>query len=235
MKNIFERIKEISIKHKKVLIIVLLLFLMIGGTVGYALVKNGSTNSDSKVTQNAHQNKNPDTNVTGNNNETKNDKKADEKKNDKKEVNEDKKSDTKVEETSTTETNVSNNTSNNTSTSTETTNNNVSNNTSNSNSYVAPTSTPCVPTYTTINHPEVGHYETLVVSQAWDEPVYEERIVGGHTHRIYNNLDEFDCQDEDGNYSVKMVQVNTIHHDAVTQQVWVVDQQAWTETVASGC
>ena len=30
---------------------------MIGGTVGYALVKNGSTNSDSKVTQNAHQNK----------------------------------------------------------------------------------------------------------------------------------------------------------------------------------
>ena len=31
------------------------------------------------------------------------------------------------------------------------------------------------------------------------------------------------------------VQVDTIHHEAVTQQVWVVDQQAWTETVASGC
>lgn len=42
-------------------------------------------------------------------------------------------------------------------------------------------------------------------------------------------------QDEDGNYSVKDVQVDTIHHEAVTQQVWVVDQQAWTETVASGC
>lgn len=232
MKNIFERIKEISIKHKKVLIIVLLLFLMIGGTVRYALVKNGSTNSDSKVTQNAHQNKNPDTNVTGNNNETKNDKKADEKKNDKKEVNEDKKSDTKVEETSTA---TDNNTSNNTSaTVTETTNNNVSNNTSNT-SYNQPTSTPCVPTYTTINHEAVGHYETQVVTPAWDEAVYAERIVGIRTGRVYNSVNEFLSQDEDGNYTVKQVQVDTIHHDAVTQQVWVIDQQAWTETVASGC
>ena len=61
------------------------------------------------------------------------------------------------------------------------------------------------------------------------------RIVGLVTGRIYNSLDEFDMQDEDGNYTVKQVQVDTIHHEAVTQQVWVVDQQAWTETVASGC
>lgn len=233
MKNIFERIKEISIKHKKVLIIVLLLFLMIGGTVGYALVKNGSTNSDSKVTQNAHQNKNPDTNVTGNNNETKNDKKADEKKNDKKEVNEDKKSDTKVEETSTaTETNTSEN---NTPNVTETTNSNVSNNTSSNTSSNTSTNTPCVPTYTNVYHDAVGHYETQVVTPAWDEAVYAMRIVGIGTGRIYNSLDEFLAQDEDGNYAIERVQVDTIHHEAETQQVWVVDQQAWTETVASGC
>ena len=223
MKNIIEKIKEISIKHKKVLEIVLLLFLMIGGTVGYVLVKNGSINTNPKVTQNAHQNINPDTNVTGKKKETKKDKKD--------EVKADKKSD--VTETKTTEA-PENTTSNNTSNVTETTNNNVSNNTSN-NTYNQPTETPCVPTYTTINHPEVGHYETQVIRDAWDEPVYEMRVVGGHTGRIYNSLDEFDMQDEDGNYTVKDVQVDTIHHDAETQQVWVTDQQAWTETVASGC
>ena len=226
MKNIIEKIKEISIKHKKVLVIVLLLFLMIGGTVGYVLVKNGSTNSDPKGTQNAHQNINPDTNATGNKKETKNDKKN--------EVKEDKKSETKTEET-----NVSENTSNTSNNAVEETkNNNVSNNTSNSsynNTSVQNTPAPCVPTYTTVNHPEVGHYETQVIRDAWDEPVYEMRIVGGHTGRIYNSLAEFDAQDEDGNYSIKQVQVDTIHHDAETQQVWVVDQQAWTETVASGC
>ena len=227
MKNIIEKIKEISIKHKKVLVIVLLLFLMIGGTVGYILVKNGSTNSDPKVTQNAHQNTNPDTNATGSKDDKKSDEKKDEVKEDKKE---DKKVETTVEETKTT--NVENNT-----TSTPTENNNTTTNTtSNTVSNTSkPTSTPCVPTYTTVNHPEQGHYETQVISQAWDEPVYEMRIVGGATGRIYNSLDEFYNQEEDGNYSVKQVQVDTIHHDAVTQQVWVVDQQAWTETVASGC
>ena len=166
-------------------------------------------------------------------NEVKNDKKTDEKKSDKKEVKEDKKSDemksdTKVEETSNTESNT-------TSIATETTNNNVSNTTSNNTSYAQPTSTPCVPTYTTVNHPEQGHYETQVISQAWDEPVYDGKIVGGQTGRVYNSLNEFMNQEEDYSYSVKQVQVDTIHHEAVTQQVWVVDQQAWTETVASGC
>lgn len=160
--------------------------------------------------------------------EVKNDKKTDEKKNDKKEVKEDKKSDTKVEETSNTESNT-------TSIATETTNNNVSNTTSNNTSYTQPTSTPCVPTYTTINHPEQGHYETQVVTPAWDEAVYDGKIVGGQTGRVYNSLNEFMNQEEDYSYSVKQIQVDTIHHDAETQQVWVVDQQAWTETVASGC
>ena len=166
-------------------------------------------------------------------NEVKNDKKTDEKKNDKKEVKEDKKSDekksdTKVEETSNTESTTTSNT-------TETTTNNVSNTTSNNTSYTQPTSAPCVPTYTTVNHPEQGHYETQVVTPAWDEAVYDGKIVGGQTGRVYNSLNEFMNQEEDYSYSVKQVQVDTIHHDAETQQVWVVDQQAWTETVASGC
>ena len=226
MKNIFNSIKEKISKHKKVSILVLLLFLLIGGSIGYVLVTNSATNSNPKVTQTNNQNKNPDTNATGSKDDKKSDKKKDEVKEDKKE---DKKVETVVEETKTT--NVENN-----ATSTSTENNNTTNTTSNTTSNTAnPTSTPCVPTYTTVNHPEQGHYETQVVSQAWDEPVYARKIVGGHTGRVYNSLDEFDNQDEDGNYSVKDVQVDTIHHDAVTQQVWVVDQQAWTETVASGC
>ena len=161
-------------------------------------------------------------------NTVKSDTKKEDKKDNKQEVKEDMKSDTKVEETKTTETNTSN--------VTETTNNNVSNNTSSNTSYTQPTSTPCVPTYTTVNHPEQGHYETQVVTPAWDEAVYAERIVGLGTGRIYNSLEEWGNHiDEDGNYAVKRVQVDTIHHEAETQQVWVVDQQAWTETVASGC
>lgn len=240
MKNILNSIKEKISKHKKVSILVLLLFLLIGGSIGYVLVTNSATNSNPKVTQTNNQNKNPDTNATGSKDDKKNeDKKSDDKKRDDKESDE-KKTDVKpeatvapsndvtVEETNNT---TSNNVSNNTST---TTNNNATNTVSNSASNNN-TPAPCVPIYTTVTHPAVGHYETQVISQAWDEPVYARKIVGGHTGRVYNSLDEFDNQDEDGNYSVKDVQVDTIHHDAVTQQVWVVDQQAWTETVASGC
>ena len=235
MKNIIDLIKEKIRNHKKLSIIALLLFLLIGGTVGYVLLTNNETNNNPKVTQTNNQNKNPDTNVTGSNNaKKKEDKKSDDKKQDDKKSDE-KKTDVKPEATATpsndatveeTNNTTSNTASNNTST---TTNNTASNSTSNT----APA--PCVPTYTTVTHPEQGHYEQTLIMPAYDEPVYAERIVGGHTGRIYNNLDEFYAQDEDGNYSVKQVQVDTIHHDAEYNQVWVVDQPAWTETVASGC
>ena len=218
---------------KKKLMIVLLLLALIGAGI-YAVKSSWSkTVEQPKTTETAKNDKN----AKEDNKEkktVKEDKSDDKKKDDKK--SDEKKTDVKPEATATPsndatveETNniTSNNVSNNTST---TTNNTASNSTSNNN---APA--PCVPTYTTVNHPEQGHYETQVISQAWDEPVYARKIVGGHTGRIYNTLDEFASQEEDGNYSVKDVQVDTIHHDAVTQQVWVVDQQAWTETVASGC
>lgn len=218
------KIKNILENNKKKLVVVVLLLLTIALSTGYILTNKKAdvkptSNKTSEVTT-------KEDNKSDKKTEVKSDKKSDEKKD---EVKEDKKVETTVEETKTT--NVENNT-----TSTPTENNNTTNNTSNTVTNTAkPTSTPCVPTYTTVNHPEQGHYETQVVSQAWDEPVYARKIVGGHTGRVYNSLDEFDMQDEDGNYSVKDVQVDTIHHDAVTQQVWVVDQQAWTETVASGC
>lgn len=223
------KIKNILETNKKKLVVVALLLLAIALSTGYILTNKQAdvkptSNKTSEVTT-------KEDNKSDKKTEVKTDKKSDEKKDETKEdKKEDKKVETAVEETKTT--NVENN-----ATSTPTENNNTTNNTtSNTVSNTAkPTSTPCVPTYTTVNHPEQGHYETQVVSQAWDEPVYARKIVGGHTGRIYNSLDEFDMQDEDGNYSVKDVQVDTIHHEAVTQQVWIVDQQAWTETVASGC
>ena len=235
MKNIIDLIKEKIRNHKKLSIIALLLFLLIGGTVGYVLLTNNETNNNPKVTQTNNQNKNPDTNVTG----SKEDKKDETKKTDNKKQ-EDKKEEV-TSETNTEETITS--TSNNTST---VENNNVSNNTANttnnisstSNTVSKPTSTPCVPTYTTVNHPEQGHYETHVVQEAWDDPQFDTAIVGLTSGHIYSSVDDFIENSDlygDGNYASKTIQVGTVHHDTVTTQVWVVDQAAWTETVTSGC
>ena len=223
------KIKNILENNKKKLVVAVLLLLAIALSTGYILTNKKAdvkptSNKTSEVTT-------KEDNKSDKKTEVKTDKKSDEKKDETKEdKKEDKKVETTVEETKTT--NVENNTPPTPTENNNTTNNTTSNTVSNT---AKPTSAPCVPTYTTVNHPEQGHYETQVVSQAWDEPVYEMRIVGLVTGRIYNNLDEFYAQDEDGNYTVKQVQVNTIHHEAVTQQVWVVDQQAWNETVASGC
>ena len=202
--------KKIS-KHKRVSV-VLLLFLLIGGTVGYILTTNIATNNGSKVTQTNNQNKNHDTNATG----SKDDKKSDEKKNDNKknEVT----SETKTEET------TNNSTSNTTSVDEDTKNNNVSNNTSNTS--VQNTPTPCVPTYTTVTHPEVGHWETQIVQEAWDDDQYEFRVVGIQSGHIYDSVSDFINNGDlygDDNYASRQVKVGTIHHDAVTTQVWVVD------------
>ena len=225
MKNIIDLIKEKIRNHKKLSLIALLFFLLIGGTVGYVLLTNNETNNNPKVTQTNNQNKNPDTNVTGSNNaKKKEDKKSDEKKTDvKPEATATPSNDATVEETKNT---TSNTVSNNTST---TTNNTASNSTSNT----APA--PCVPTYTTVTHPEQGHYEQREIMPAYDKGIYESKPVGGQTGRVYNTLDEFDNQDDDFSYSVQQVQVGTEHVEAVYDQIWVVDQQAWTETVASGC
>ena len=86
----------------------------------------------------------------------------------------------------------------------------------------------------TIQHKEEGHYETKVVKAAYDEPKYEEHNVcnkcgydmGTDDWEVLNHGDV--C---DGSYSCIPVQVGSIHHDAVTEQVYVVDQAAYTENV----
>lgn len=165
---------------------------------------------------------------------TKEDKKSDDKKKDDKKSDE-KKTDVKPEATATpsndatveeTQNTTSNNVSNNASITNNTTSNSTSNNT---------VPAPCVPTYTTVTHPAVGHYEQREIMPAYNKPIYETRIVGLTTGRIYNSLEEWGAQEEDGNYTVTQVQVGTEYVPAVYDNVWVEDQPAYTTTEASGC
>ena len=159
----------------------------------------------------------------------KNDKKDDKKDNKQDEKKDSKKEDKKEDTSTTSETSV-----------TPTTGTEVQNDNNNSSVTNTPTTntTPSQPEpqpiYQTIHHEEVGHWETQVIAEAWDEPVYERKIIGNQTGRIYGSTAEFFNQDEDGSYHVGDVQVGTTHHDAVTQQVWVVDQAAWDETIIVG-
>lgn len=94
-----------------------------------------------------------------------------------------------------------------------------------------------------IQHKEEGHYETKVVKAAYDEPQYDYHYVCLKCGKDLGTDDTTDLLDHedvcDGNYTSKLVQVGSIHHDAVTEQVYVVDQAAYTENVygerCSGC
>lgn len=157
----------------------------------------------------------------------KKDNKQDEKKDSKKD---DKKEDKKEDTSTTSETPVTPTTG---TTSTETQNNNNSSsvtNTPSTNTTPAPQ-----PIYQTIHHDAVGHWETQVIQDAWDQPIYERKIIGNNTGTIYNSVSEWgDNANGDEGYHVGDVQVGTTHHEAVTQEVWVVDQEAWDQIVIVG-
>jgi len=109
----------------------------------------------------------------------------------------------------------------------------------------------------TVHHDEKGHFEdvqtgtrTVVDEEAWDEPVYETKAVcsvcgyeADSTSEINDHLDtHYDPElgYSDASYSSRRVQVDTIHHPAQTheepvyEQEWVVDSEAWDETVVTG-
>lgn len=171
---------------------------------------------------------------TSNKNDKKDDKK-DNKQSDKKDSKKDDKKEDKKEDTSTTssETPVTPTTG---TTTTETQNNNNSTPvTTTPSTNTTPAAPAPQPIYQTIHHDEVGHWETQVIRDAWDEPVYERKIIGNQTGTIYPSVDAFiENTNGDGSYHVGDVQVGTTHHEAITEQVWVVDQYAWDETIIVG-
>ena len=212
--------------NKKKLFIIVSILAVIGLVVTLFMLPKPKTNNSAKHETSIETS-------TSKNNDKKDDKK-DNKESDKKDSKKDDKKEDKKEDTSTTssETTVTPTTG---TTTTETQNNNNSSSVTNTpTTNTTPVQPAPQPIYQTIHYDEVGHWETQVIQEAYDIPVYERKIIGNQTGRIYNSLAEFDNQREDGSYHVGDVQVGTTHHDAVTQQVWVVDQAARDETVIVG-
>lgn len=207
--------------NKKKIFIISSIIAAIGLVVMLFMLPKSKTNNSAKPIS---------TETSTSNKNNKKDDKKDNKQSDKKDSKKDDKKEDKKEDTSTTssETTVTPTTGTN---STETQNNNNSTPSTNT----TPTTPAPQPIYQTIHHDEVGHWETQVIAEAWDEPVYERKIIGNNTGTVYASVDEFAFNTNgDEGYHVGNVQVGTTHHDAVTQQVWVVDQAAWDETVIVG-
>ena len=207
--------------NKKKLFIIASILAAIGLVVMLFMLPKPKTNNSAKPisTETSTSKKND---KKDNKQDEKKDSKKDDKKEDKKEDN----STTSSETTATPTTGT---------TTTETqSNNNSSSVTNTPSTNTTPAAPAPQPIYQTIHHDAVGHWETQVIQEEWDQPIYERKIIGNQTGRVYNSLDEFSMQDDDGGYHVGDVQVGTTHHDAVTQEVWVVDQAAWDQTVIVG-
>ena len=218
MKNLFNRLNDRQKKSAKIIAAMLIVAVVLFAVLN-VLPKPKTNNSAKQETS------------TETSTSKKNDKKDDKKDNKQDEKKDSKKEDKKEDTSTTSETPV-----------TPTTGTEVQNNNNNSSVTNTPTTTNTTPSqpepqpiYQTIHHEEVGHWETQVIAEAWDEPVYERKIIGNNTGTIYNSVSEWgDNANGDEGYHVGNVQVGTTHHDAVTQQVWVVDQAAWDETVIVG-
>ena len=105
-----------------------------------------------------------------------------------------------------------------------------------------------IPITSVVHHEEQGHYEKILVSEAWTEevPIYEDKEV-----MICNDcgveLNASNCYDHVENHLLnggkgswreewKKVQVgsNKRNHDAIYQDKWIIDKAAWDETVTTG-
>lgn len=211
--------------NKKKLFIIASILAAIGLVVMLFMLPKPKTNNTAKHETSTETSSSKESSKKNDDKKNQTSKKDDKKKDDKKE---DKKEDTSTTSSETTVTPT-------TGTSTETQNNNNSSSVTNTPSTNTTPAAPAPqPIYQTIHYDEVGHWETQVIQEAYDIPVYERKIIGNQTGRVYNSLDEFSMQDDDGGYHVGDVQVGTTHHDAITQQVWVVDQAARDETVIVG-
>lgn len=123
--------------------------------------------------------------------------------------------------------------------------------------YTPPASKPNLPAHShdwqavteTVNHPEQGHYETVTIKEGWveEKPVYEMQardicntcnadITGTN---IPSHVREHMLAGNDkGGHRTEWQQVKVgtekITHPPVTEQRWIVDKGAWTETITKG-
>ena len=216
--------------NKKKLFIIASILAAIGLVVMLFMLPKPKTNNSAKHETSTETSSSKESSKKNDKKDDKKDNKQDEKKESKKD---DKKEDKKEDTSTTSETPVTPTTG---TTTTETqSDNNGSSVTNTPTTNTTPSQPEPQPIYQTIHHEEVGHWETQVIAEAWDEPVYERKIIGNNTGTVYASTLEFAGNTNgDEGYHVGNVQVGTTHHDAVTQQVWVVDQYAWDETVIVG-
>ena len=133
---------------------------------------------------------------------------------------------------------------NNTGTSSQPSNSGSSNNSSSGNTNKKPSSPTHVHRYVAeykdIQHEEKGHYETVTISEAWDEPIYIEYAVdicnqcgADITNNSLEHRKQHLANGEAGGWHTEWKQeiVDTIHHPAKTEKKWIVDENGWTETV----
>lgn len=225
MKNLFNRLNDRQKKLVKIIAAMLIVAVALFAVL-QVLPRSGNSNNDMAKHETSSETSSSKESSKKNDDKKNQTSKKDDKKKDDTGKKEDKKEDTSTtSETPTTGT-----------TSSETENNNsysVTNTPTTTNT--TPSQPEPQPIYQTIHHEEVGHWETQVVAEAWDEPVYERKIIGNNTGTVYASVDEFAFNTNgDEGYHVGNVQVGTTHHEAVTQQVWVVDQYAWDETIIVG-
>lgn len=107
-----------------------------------------------------------------------------------------------------------------------------------------------IPITKTVHHDAIthqedqGHYETVTISEAWDETItvgYKSvcNSCGNEYSGKMNHYNSYGCESPNG-YTSNVPITETIHHDAVTEQQWVenwvtvVDKEAWDETVTVG-
>ena len=218
MKNLFNRLNDRQKKSAKIIAAILIVAVVLFAVL-HVLPKTKTNNSAKHETST----------------EISSSKESSKKNDDKKKDDTGKKEDKKEDTSTTSETSVTPTTG---TTSTETQNNNTGSSVTNTpTTNTTPSQPEPQPIYQTIHHEEVGHWETQVIQEAWDEPTYEIKIIGNNTGKYYSSVDEFGeygVDNGDYGYHTAQVQTGTIHHDAVTQQVWVVDQYAWDETVIVG-
>lgn len=100
----------------------------------------------------------------------------------------------------------------------------------------------------TVHHDEEGHYENILVKEAWIEeiPVYEEREVmicndcgiELSASNAYDHIENHLLNGGKGSWREEWKQVkvgtNKINHEAVYENKWVVDKVAWDEKVTTG-
>ncbi len=130
-------------------------------------------------------------------------------------------------------------------------NNNTQQNTnsssSNNNSSTQTESTQATHTHTWQHIEATGHYETVIVQEAWDEeaPVYENvahsicnvcgaDVTGNTASHAEAHALAYEGSGHHTEWRYEQTGTQTVHHNAVTEQKWIQDSQAYDKCTTCG-